>query len=118
VAGYTVFDDQCSNGSVSEPGKQQIVPDAQSHDDVQFLSYLIQNYITMINNERYQEKFRKIWRASFFTMIIIWTVVILLTVRALQGTVYVNRMVSMPGLGAAASIIVLTGILRRYLETG
>jgi len=69
----------------------------------------------MDNNERSPEKFKKIWRASFFGIAIVWMLMIFATAKALQGTGYTNKLVPIFGLGAAAIIIILTGILRRYL---
>ncbi len=69
----------------------------------------------MSNNERYPENFKKIWRASLFGIIIVWILMIFATAKALQGTGYIDKLVPIFGLGAAAIIIILTAILRRYL---
>ncbi len=69
----------------------------------------------MNSNERYPEKFKKIWRASFIGIAIVWVLMIFSAAKALQGTVCLNKLVPIFGLGAAALIIIQTGILRRYL---
>ncbi len=69
----------------------------------------------MDNNERYPEDFKKIWRASFFSIAIVWVLMIFAATKALQGTTCLNKLVPIFGLGAAALIIIQTGILRRYL---
>lgn len=79
------------------------------------LSYLWQKHSAMSNNERYPENFKKIWRASFLGIAIVWVLMIFAAAKALQGTGYLNKLVPIFGIGAAAIIIILTAILRRYL---
>ena len=69
----------------------------------------------MNNSDRYPEDFKKIWRATFFGIAIVWILMIFAAAKALQGTTCLHKLIPILGLGAAALIIIQTGILRRYL---
>jgi hypothetical protein len=64
---------------------------------------------------RYTTQYKKIWRACFLGNAMVWAAVILLSAMVLQGRGLMGGLVPIFAGGAAASMIVLSRVLRHGL---